>query len=265
MLPKLQNIWTNHGPVITTTAAVIGVGATVYSTTRSTIKACDLIQEAENERAWERIEWEHHGSADDPEVVVELSGREIFDLTWRLYIPPALFAMSTIGCIIAVHRVGVAQAAAATAIYNLTDTAYNEFRNKVDEKYGENESDIIREDIVKEKVHAEPKPEPGTSFVTGNGMVLCKDGVSGRYFYSSLESIRRSENEINRRLLSEGVISLSEFYNSINIPQTSISDEVGWDQDRMLDLRCTTTLSEDDQPCIFLDYDVKPLNSFHNF
>ncbi|MEI4872582.1 DUF6353 family protein, partial [Klebsiella pneumoniae] len=94
---------------------------------------------------------------------------------------------------------------------------------------------------------------------TGQGMVLCMDAVSGRYFYSSVDSIRRAENDINRRLIQETAISLSEFYDLLGLDNTSISDDIGWCLDDMLDVHISSTLTSDDKPCVYVDYDAKPM------
>ena len=54
-----KNIWRSHGPEIMTGLTVVGVGASIFSTARSSIKAVELIREAEDALKWDTIESEY--------------------------------------------------------------------------------------------------------------------------------------------------------------------------------------------------------------
>lgn len=246
-----KTLWKQHGPEIMSGLTVIGFGATIFSCARSSIKAIDLIREEENKLAWEHLEGESERTT--------LTNAERLKLVWPILVTPTLLATTTIACILLTHRVNANRTAAATAAYALADRAYSEYKDVVFSKKGEEFAKDIKEEVVRRQASSESRPDPGNVFTTGDGMVLTKDSVSGRYFYSSVDAIKRAENEVNKRLYQETFISLSEFYGLINLDETNISDNLGWDATSPLDIFYTTQMTADDKPCVYLMYEVHPL------
>jgi len=102
--------------------------------------------------------------------------------------------------------------------------------------------------------------------VTNTGNTLCYESVSGRYFKSDIDKIKKAENELNRRMLREGCISLTEFFNEIGLTSTTISDELGWNIDKgLIELYFSSQLSDDGTPCIVVDYETMPTYKFNYF
>ena len=243
-----------HGPEILTSAAVVGVATTIYTTTRATVKACDIVHEYKNELAWDRI---------DHSEEVPLKPQDLIRLCWKAYIPVMTSAAITITCIVASNRISSVQTAAVAALYNVTDRAFSEYKEAAKEKLGEAATAEVRDTANEHIVQSDTPPEPGEVISTGYGSVLCKDSVSGRYFYSSADTIRRAENDINKRVLQDDIISLTEFYDILNIPETRISDAIGWDLESPLEVHITTSLTADDRPCLYVEYDVKPIANLY--
>lgn len=52
--------------------------------------------------------------------------------------------------------------------------------------------------------------------------------ISGRYFKSDIEKLKRAANDLSRRMLDEGYISLNDFYYEIALPETKLGDELAW-------------------------------------
>lgn len=251
-----KHIWRSHGPEIMTGLTIVGVGASIFSTARSSIKAVELIREAETELQWDTIE------SGNPRE--RYSNLERLKIIWPVLITPALLTTATIGCILLTRRVDSNRTAAATAAFTMAERAFNEYKDAVVEKHGTEFAEGIKEEVVNRTVAKEPHPEPGHVFPTGNGMTLMKDSVSGRYFYSSVDAVKRAETEINRRLYLEGMMSLSEFYNLIDLDETNISDNLGWTDQNPLDISYTTYLTVDDKPCVYVYYQVKPFSAIHS-
>lgn len=96
-------------------------------------------------------------------------------------------------------------------------------------------------------------------FITEKGNTLCYDVVSGRYFRSDIDKIKKAENELNHRMISEMYISLNEFYYEVGLPRTSIGDELGWNIDGgLIGLEFSSQLAEDGTPCLVIDYGIAP-------
>jgi hypothetical protein len=74
-----------------------------------------------------------------------------------------------------------------------------------------------------------------------------------------MESLRKAENTINSKLISHDYASLSDLYYLLKIPETAVSDKLGWDSGRLLELDFSTTLTPAGQPCLVFNYNyVKP-------
>ncbi len=98
--------------------------------------------------------------------------------------------------------------------------------------------------------------------ITGGGEVLCYDLYTGRYFQSSMETLKKAQNDLNYTVLNHQYASLTDFYSLIGLSSTKSSDDVGWNADKLLELRFSATISDDGRPCITLDFVVAPIRNF---
>lgn len=177
-------------------------------------------------------------------------------VVWKNYIPTAIVGSATVGCIVAAQKVGAKKAVAAQAAFVVSERLFSEYKEKVAEQIGTKKEKAIRDAIAQDKV---TKDNPKQVIVTGAGVVLCCEGYTGRYFNSDMESIRKAENTINAKLNSHDYASLSDLYYLLKIPETSVSDKLGWDSGRLLELDFSTTLTPAGQPCLVFNYNyVKP-------
>lgn len=67
------------------------------------------------------------------------------------------------------------------------------------ETIGEKKEQTVRDAIAKEHIEKDPV-ENKEVIVLGRGSTLCYDSVSGRYFKSDMETIKKAENELDARL-----------------------------------------------------------------
>ena len=233
----------DNAPSILTGFAAAGVVTTAYLTGRASFKAADILRD---ERKFAHPE--------------ELTPREIVHSTWRLYIPPVGTGALTIFCVIAANRIGMNRAAALAAAYSIMEKAHSDYRAKVVEKIGERKERSYRDEMAQERVNKNP---PDTTLVVDESSVLCLEGFTGRYFIGDMETIRRAVNDVNHMLMQCSYASLSEFYDRVGLPRTSVSDEVGWNSDRLLEMSYSTTLSPSAKPCIVLEYNVEPVRRYY--
>jgi len=95
--------------------------------------------------------------------------------------------------------------------------------------------------------------------VTGPGLTLCHESLTGRYFTSDMETLRKAMNDINAKLNTHDYATLDDFYYLVGLAQTSISGDLGWESDKQMDLIFTATLTPDGRPCLVIDYNyTKP-------
>lgn len=233
-----------NSPQILAGFGVAGVLTTAYYAAKGSFQAADLIREEEAKS----------GTASEPTERL----KERAKLVWPCYIPAATTGVVTIGCIVGSNSLHTRRAAAAVSAWTLTEQAFTEYRSKVRNELGEHKEQVLRDDIVRERMDQNP-PKEGVVLV-GDGGVLCHELYTGRYFMSSMEKLRRAQNDANQARISDLYVALDEFYDSLGWPHTAESGSVGWDGDRALELEFTTTMTEDGQPCLAFNYNyVKPL------
>jgi hypothetical protein len=230
---KLQK----NSPGLLAAVGASGTLITAYLVGKASFQACDIIRAHELEE----------GAADDTLERVKENTR----LVWKLYVPSGVSCAVTIGCIFASTRIGSRRTAAMAAAYSLSEHAFREYREKVVEHIGEKKEMAIRDEIAANSVANNP---PKEIVVVGAGSVLCCELHTKRYFLSDMQSLSKAQNEINFRIVNALYVTLDDFYDLIGLDHTLMSDTMGWDSDRLLELDISTILSPDGRPCIAFSY-----------
>lgn len=249
---NLSNVFNNviktiksNSPEILTALGVSGVVTTAYLTGKASNKASKMI-DAEEASA---------GISDNPRQRL----KEQTKLVWKLYIPAGISGAATIACIIGASRSNSRRTAAAVTAYSLTERAFSEYREKVVEQIGKVKEQKVRDQINQDRVSAKP-PVSREVIVTGSGNVLCCEKLTHRYFRSDHETLRKAVNDINHMIVNQLYVTLDEFYDLIGLPHTSLSDNLGWDSNKLMELQFSTVLSEENEPCLAFEYNyTKPL------
>lgn len=253
---KAQKILGDNSPQILTALAVAGTITTAYFAGTASFKAAEILADEEMSREVKR-------QAPHMTDVAPMTKREKFDLVWKLYIPAVTSATTTIACIVGSNRIGMRRTAALTAAYTLSEIRYDEYRQKIVEKMGVKKEQDARDEIAQSRIMANPPREDFDGQIhPGSGKVLCHDAYSGRYFASSMELLRKAENDIAKQIWADGSASLSNFYNNVGLPQTSVSDEMGWNHEEPLVLGFSSVLTPDNKPCLSYDFQVTPVRDF---
>lgn len=245
ILSKTIQTLKSNSPEILTALGVAGVFTTSYLTGKASYKASQII--AEDEQQGVMFE-------DRKDRI-----KERVRLTWKLYIPAAGSAVLTTACIIGGSRATSKRTAAAVTAYSLTERAFSEYRDKVVEEIGDRKEQKIRDELAQMRVSEIP-PVSREVIITSGGQVLCCELYTHRYFQSDMESLRRAQNDINMMVVNHLYVTLDEFYDLLGLPHTSVSDHMGWDSDRLMNLEISATISETGVPCLAFEYNyVKPL------
>lgn len=259
-----QKAIVKRSPEILTGLGVAGLVTTTVLAVKATPKALRLIEMAED-----------HGIGitsknGDPDWERRpLTKLETVKVAWKPYIPAAVTGAVSIACIIGASSVHARRNAALATAYQLSTTALSEYKEKVVETIGEEKEKVIREKIAQDKIDRNPIKESieKETVVIGSGEVLFLEPVSMQCFKSDIESVRKILNDINFRLTTgmEEYISLSEFYDEIGLPHTSISDDIGWNlgRDGQLEADFLAAKTTDGRPCLMLDYMVKPRYDYY--
>jgi hypothetical protein len=69
-----------------------------------------------------------------------------------------------------------------------------------------------------------------------------------------METLKKAENTINHKINHELYVRLDDFYDLLGLEPTSISNDLGWDSDKLLELQFTPVFSEDGEPCLAFEY-----------
>lgn len=235
-----------YSPEILTGIGVTGMITTTVMAVSVTPKAMKLIEERKKELKTDKI-----------------SVGEAVKATWKVYLPCAITGATSAACIIGASSQNFRRNAALATAYTLSETALKDYKDKVIETIGEKAHEEIRDSIAKDKVDANPVTNTEV-IITPKGETLCYDVLSGRYFKSDIETIRRSVNDLNRQLLQDDYISLNELYYALGLNTTTTGDQVGWAVSKgLIDLHFRSTLADDGTPCLVLDFNNPPQYSYN--
>lgn len=230
----------NHSPAILTGIGISGMGIAIVMAVKATPKAYSLLKEAEEEK-------------DEP-----LTKVEIVKAAGKCYIPTLIAAGASAACIIGANSINNKRNAALATAYTLLETSAREYQEKVLEEVGEKKEEEIRQSVNESKLAKNPASKAKV-FNTGHGDTLCFDALTGRYFFSDVDELKRVQNDVNYVMLNEQGITLNEVYYMIGLDGVKLGDRLGWYVDRgLLDMKFTTQLSDDNRPCVVLDYSSGP-------
>lgn len=238
VLKQLNDLVTENSTTILTTLGITGGITTAYLSAKAGYNSAFVVINHEIE----------YGAIE--------SKKEKAQLIWKKFIPPTILGVVSGGCIIASSKIGSRKTAALTAAYSLTEKAFSEYKDKVAETLGDAKEKKLRADLAQDKV----RQNPASQVVIGSGTILCCDLFTGRYFNSDMETLRKAQNDLNSYLMRHDRATLSHFYDLINIPHTSYSWDVGWTSEKLMELRFSTVLSDDNKPCLAFEFNyTKPV------
>lgn len=189
--------------------------------------------------------------------VDKFSLKEKVKLTWKHFLPPVITGSVSIACIVGAQGVNTKRNAALASLYTLTDQTLKDYREKVVEQIGKNKEQKIRDDISQDAIDSNPVSKSEV-IITGKGESLCYDKMTGRYFKSDIETLRRIQNDLNHDLMNDMWVPLNTLYYVIGLPMVNMGDEMGWTIDELIELKFSPMIAENGEPCIVIDYDVTP-------
>ena len=192
-----------NSSTILTCIGAAGVVATSVMAVKATPKALTLLENAKEEKG------------------EELTKFEMVKVVGPSYIPTIITGVATIACIFGSNVISRHQQATLMSAYALLDSSYKEYRKKVDDLYGEEAGQQVREEIAKDKY-------TGDGTLEDDDKELFYDFYSGRYFESTKEEVLRAEYETNRALYVNGCVGVNEFYEFLGIDPRPEYDEIGW-------------------------------------
>jgi hypothetical protein len=241
---RLKFLLNENSTTILTGVGIVGTVSTAVLAGRASFKAAAIIRDEEDERI---------AALTFPVVSPEpISKTEKAKMVWPYYIPPIAVGAATITSIVMAHRISSKRIAALAVASTISERALQEYKAKVVEKLGERQETAVREEIAQDSITK--NPPSGQVIITGSGDVLCYDSLTGRYFNSTIEQIKAAENKVNYEIIHFDSCSLSTFYDEIGLRPTDYSDMVGWNVGNRMEVKFTTTMSEDNRPCLVIEF-----------
>ena len=246
-----------RSPEILTGIGIAGMITTTILAVKATTKAIELIEVEKRRQNKKIVEAKKNGQTSCKQIT-KLEPVEIIKVCWRVYVPTVITGVSSIACLVGASSVNARRNAALATAYNLSRTALTEYREKVVETLGKDQDESIRKSI--DNNHIEHKPVTKSEvIVTDNGDTLCYDSVSGRYFKSSIDQIKKAENSINRTVLTEMYVSLNEFYDELDLDHTKLGNDLGWNiDDGLIEIDFSSQIADNGKPCVVVNYSVAP-------
>lgn len=234
-----------HSPAILIGVGIVGFIASGVLAVTNTPKALDRIDDARRKKARE-----------NPEE--EFTKVDVVKSCWKQYAGPVVIAGFSAASIIASAKVSARREMAAAALLKLTQDNFSEFKEKTKEVVGEEKVKKVEEEIAKNQFT--PDHTPPTETIQGRGSVLCKDMMTGRYFWSDMNSLVKVENLLNKRMIEDyGYISLNELYDELYMDHCEAGEMLGWHVSAgLIVFETFSGLTDDGVPYLLLKHNAKP-------
>lgn len=247
---KLNDIYSNvkrgflaNSPAILTGFGIAGMISATVMAVLATPKALDKIAEIK-----EQV----------PEDDKKEFAKEVVTKVAPLYLPTVATTGFSVACLICAQNVNSKRTAAFATAYSLSESALKEYQAKVVETIGEKKEQKIRDEIAADTIARNPVVN-NEIIITGKGDVLCYESLSGRYFTSDIETLRKIENYLNKRLLTEMFISNNELYYELGLKSVKNGDSLGFDiNDGLIEFSFSYAAADDGRPCLVLGYHLAP-------
>lgn len=244
LMQSARKTLSKNSPKILIGVGIVGFTSSIVMAVKATPKACRLLEEKKQELETDK-----------------LPVAEVVKATWKCYLPVAVCGLSSAACIIFANRIDGKRMTALSTAYSLSETAFKDYVKAVEETVSDNKKKDIRAKLAQNKLDEKGAPtESELNHISPNetGLVWCLDGLTGQYFRSNHDLIKKAENKINYAINTDWDISLNEVLEILGERQTDWRD-VGWNtQSGYLTLNIDSGLMPDKTPCLVLTYSTQP-------
>jgi hypothetical protein len=248
LLNHAKVFWKHHGATVLAVVGAGGVVATSVAAVKATPKALAMIEKAKEEKG------------------EELTKIEVVQVAGPAYIPAMVIGASTIACVLGSNVLNKKHQAALTSAYALLDASFKEYKEKVNELYGEDADITVRSEIAKDKYE-------DNDISVDEGRQLFYDNFSERYFEARMEDVISAEYDINRKISLFGAAGLNEFYEALDIPSVDYGEFLGWSSGGLIDMTWTDWLDfdhhkvvmDDGLECYIITMSVEPMYEYEYY
>lgn len=205
---------------------------------------------------------------------VELSKKEILDLTWKNYVPTGAALVTSLGSTTGLHLVHVKEkkqlaAVAMSAIQEVKDQA-NAYAEDIRDSVVEtlNPTDEEKREVEERLMEKNADRHGGVAWVSNSDgeveeMYLVRDGKTGRDIWSNEFRINQAINEVNAVITRQGDCELNLFYSLAGFGLLPDGDDWGW-SGNLVDLHWDLTVRDDGRPARRFTFRTDPEKGYNS-
>lgn len=255
---KYQHVIMNNLPKVLACGALGCLGGAVITTAIGMHKADQIISDEVARREETLPEYNNK----------ELTVSDKVGLTWKEFVPAALFTTAAGMLIIASERKGTERYLALMSACTLGQQALEEHKQaEVDILGPEKASEI--ETRVRQNMARNAIADDGVQVVSGPGAkTLYVEPYSNTPFWATYEDIMHAFNYVNHIKQDKGVASINDFLEALDLRTMLVAADWGWNEDDPLvepDLDRSTLVDEDPtRPATLIGYSIEPKQDFGN-
>lgn len=248
-IKSAERALTKYSPGILTGIGIAGMIGATFMAVKATPKALYLIETKKEESE-----------------VEELIPVETIKTCWKCYIPATLTTVLSAVCLIGASTVSAKRNAALATAYSISEAALREYQEKVVEVIGEKKEKAVRDAVAKDQIERDPVTKSEVVIIDSNSNTLCYEPLSGRYFKSTIDKIKKAEIKLDRQMIQEMYVSLNDFYWEIGLDGTDLGDQMGWNLSKgYMDLSFSSQLADDGTPCAVIVYGIPPVYDYQRY
>jgi hypothetical protein len=225
----------NASPQILFAAGVIGMGATVVLACRATLQVEETLEKAELQIS--EVRELHRGnpsSVDARKDKAYVYTRSVLGIA-KLYAPAIVVGSLSVAALTGSHNILCRRNAALTAAYGTLQKAFDGYRDRVREAYGEDREQEIYHDVQSCEIENE-KGKTVTRKIGNGGSPYARlfDDTNPNWEptpESNWFFLRQMQEYANNRLQARGHVFLNEIYDQLGIERSTEGAVVGWIKD----------------------------------
>lgn len=245
---KSKGFLRNNSATILTSIGAIGVIGTAVLTAKATTKANGILEEAKIMKG------------------ENLTVKEKIVVAGPTYAPAILIGTATIACVFGANILNKRHQAALISAYTMLDQSYKQYKNKVDELYGEGSSNDVLKAIAEDEYEK-------ISIRVDDEKELFYDEYSNRYFESTKEKVKEAQYTLNRNLVIRDYAYLNEWYEALDLDLLDGGYELGWTMGQCMDMYWQPWIDfthskielDDGRECNVIRMIGEPIPDFENY
>ncbi len=239
-----------YSPEILMVTGVVGVVASTVLACKATLKVEEVVGDADDQidkihdvhdGVYELKEGQTYSEEDykrDLVIAYVQKGMGII----KLYGPAVSLGIASIGCIVGSHHIMSKRNIALVAAYKATEEAFQQYRKRVIEEYGEDKDHQLKFGTTKEIVTEVVKGEDGKDKKVKKTIEKNDPNMHSQYarFFDesstqwsktpeyNLVFLKCQQNFMNDLLNTRGHVFLNEVYDALGLPRSQAGAVVGW-------------------------------------